>query len=133
MRYLTDRKRAVGKGASGSGTEHFWWMTMSSVALAFLVPAFIFVFGHAIGMSQTELQAYFARPFPAILTALVTIVGMRHFAKGAQVMLEDYTQGSLRKGLVIFVYSLSWLVSALVLYALAKMMFLAAAAQQITN
>ncbi|ETD89570.1 succinate dehydrogenase, hydrophobic membrane anchor protein [Rhodobacter capsulatus] len=133
MRYLTDRKRAVGKGASGSGTEHFWWMTMSSVALAFLVPAFIFVFGHAIGMSQAELQAYFARPFPAILTALVTIVGMRHFAKGAQVMLEDYTQGSLRKGLVIFVYSLSWLVSALVLYALAKMMFLAAAAQQITN
>ncbi|ETD82925.1 succinate dehydrogenase, hydrophobic membrane anchor protein [Rhodobacter capsulatus] len=133
MRYLTDRKRAVGKGASGSGTEHFWWMTMSSVALAFLVPAFVLVFGHAIGMSQTELQAYFARPFPAILTALVTIVGMRHFAKGAQVMLEDYTQGSLRKGLVIFVYSLSWLVSALVLYALAKMMFLAAAAQQITN
>ena len=133
MQYLTDRKRAVGKGASGSGTEHFWWMTMSSVALAFLVPAFIFVFGNAIGMDQAQLQAYFARPFPAILTALVTIVGMRHFAKGAQVMLEDYTQGSLRKGLVIFVYSLSWLISALVLYALAKMMFIAAAAQQITN
>ncbi len=133
MRYLTDRKRAVGKGASGSGTEHFWWMTMSSVALAFLVPAFIFVFGSAIGGTQEEVIAHFSRPFPAILTALVTIVGMRHFAKGAQVMLEDYTQGSLRKGLVIFVYSLSWLISALVLYALAKMMFIAAAAQQITN
>jgi len=124
MRYLTDRKRAVGKGASGSGTEHFWWMTMSSVALAFLVPTFIFVFGSAIGGTQEEVIAHFARPFPAILTGLVTLVGMRHFAKGAQVMLEDYTQGSLRKGLVIFVYSLSYVITALVLYALAKMTFL---------
>lgn len=124
MRYLTDRKRAVGKGASGSGTEHFWSMTMSSVALAFLVPTFIFTFGNALGKSQAELVAYFAQPFPAILTGLVVLVGMRHFAKGAQVMLEDYTQGSLRKGLVILVYSLAYAVTAMVLYALAKMMFL---------
>ena len=124
MRYLTDRKRAVGKGASGSGTEHFWSMTMSSVALAFLVPSFIFTFGKALGKSQEELVTYFAQPFPAILTGLVVLVGMRHFAKGAQVMLEDYTQGSLRKGLVILVYSLSYAVTAVVFYALAKMVFL---------
>ncbi len=124
MRYLTDRKRAVGKGASGSGTEHFWWMTMSSVALAFLVPTFVFVFGSAIGGTQEEVIAHFSRPFPAILTGLVTLVGMRHFAKGAQVMLEDYTSGTLRKGLVILVYSLSYVITAMVLYALAKMTFL---------
>ena len=124
MRYLTDRKRAVGKGASGSGTEHFWWMTMSSVALAFLVPTFVFVFGSAIGGTQEEVIAHFSRPFPAILTGLVTLVGMRHFAKGAQVMLEDYTAGTLRKGLVILVYSLSYLITAMVFYALAKMTFL---------
>ncbi|PTV96051.1 succinate dehydrogenase subunit D [Rhodobacter aestuarii] len=133
MRYLTDRKRAVGKGASGSGTEHFWWMTMSSVALAFLVPTFIFTFGSAIGGTQEEVVAHFARPFPAILTALVTLVGMRHFAKGAQVMLEDYTAGSLRKGLVIFVYSLSYLLTAIVLYALGKMVFMDTAAQMLNQ
>ena len=127
MRYLTDRKRAEGKGASGSGTEHFWWMTMSSVALAFLVPTFVFVFGSAIGGTQQEVIAHFSRPFPAILTGLVTLVGMRHFAKGAQVMLEDYTAGTLRKGLVILVYSLSYVVTAMVLYALAKMTFLSIA------
>ena len=37
MRYLTARKRAEGKGASHTGTEHHWYMTVSSVALAFLV------------------------------------------------------------------------------------------------
>jgi succinate dehydrogenase / fumarate reductase, membrane anchor subunit len=29
MRYLTDRKRAVGKGAAGTGTEHHWSMQVS--------------------------------------------------------------------------------------------------------
>lgn len=133
MRYLTDRKRAMGKGASGSGTEHFWWMTMSSVALAFLVPSFIFVFGSAIGGTQAEVVAHFSRPFPAILTGLVTLVGMRHFAKGAQVMLEDYTAGSLRKGLVIFVYSLSYMITGIVFYALVKMMFISAQAPILPN
>ena len=37
MRYLTPRKRAEGKGAGHGGTEHHWSMTVSSVALAFLV------------------------------------------------------------------------------------------------
>ncbi|SOB94264.1 succinate dehydrogenase, hydrophobic membrane anchor protein [Rhodobacter maris] len=133
MRYLTDRKRAVGKGASGSGTEHFWWMTMSSVALAFLVPVFVFVFGSAIGGTQAEVIAHFSRPFPAILTGLVTLVGMRHFAKGAQVMLEDYTAGTVRKALVITVYSLSYLVTAMVLYALGKMVFMSTAAQMLNQ
>ena len=43
MRYLTARKRAEGKGASHTGTEHHWYMTVSAVGLAFLVPLFVFV------------------------------------------------------------------------------------------
>ena len=62
--------------------------------------------------------------FPAILTALVVVVGMRHFAKGAQMMLEDYTAGTTRKVLVIAAYSVAYLVIAVALYALAKMTFL---------
>ena len=37
MRYLTDRKRAIGRGASGTGTEHHWYMTVSAVGLAGLI------------------------------------------------------------------------------------------------
>ena len=107
MRYLTDRKRAVGRGAAHSGTEHHWSMTLSSVALAFMVPSWIYVFGTALGQNRLAVLDTFARPFPAILTALVLVIGMRHFAKGATMAIEDYARGTARKLLVIFVTSLA--------------------------
>lgn len=121
MRYLTDRKRAEGKGAAHSGTAHQWYMTVSSVALAFMVPTFIYIFGRALGQGHEAVQATFAQPFPALLTALVIFVGMRHFAKGATMMIEDYSRGSARKAAVILVISLSYAITAVGLYALAKL------------
>lgn len=120
MRYITDRKRAEGKGAAHSGTEHHWSMQVSAVALAFLVPVWLYVFGHALGGSRAEVLATFARPFPAILTGLVLVVAMRHFAKGATVMIEDYLRGSRRKAAIIFAQSLAGVITAMGLYALIK-------------
>lgn len=121
MRYLTDRKRAVGKGASGTGTEHHWSMQVSAVALAFLVPAWLYIFGSALGGSHAEVVGTFSRPFPAILTALLLVVGMRHFASGATMMIEDYAGGTSRKIAIIFVTSLAWVIAATGLFALARM------------
>lgn len=120
MRYLTARKRAEGKGASHTGTEHHWHMTVSAVALAFMVPTWVYLFGSALGQPLEVVRATFARPLPAILTALILVVGMRHFAKGAQMMIEDYARGTARKMAVIFVYSLSAVVVATGLFALIK-------------
>ena len=120
MRYLTDRKRAVGKGAAHTGTAHHWSMQMSSVGLAFLVPVWIYIFGSALGKSHEAVLATFAQPFPAILTALVIFVGMRHFAKGASMMIEDYAKGTTRKMLIIFATSLSYVITATGLFALVK-------------
>jgi succinate dehydrogenase / fumarate reductase membrane anchor subunit len=120
MRYLTDRKRAVGKGAAGTGTEHHWFMTVTAVGLAFLVPTFLFVFGRALGQGHEEVLAIFSRPFPAILTGLTLVVGMRHFAKGAQMMIEDYAHGTARKVGIIVAIMLSYAVMASGLYALVK-------------
>ncbi len=120
MRYLTDRKRAEGRGASHTGTEHHWSMQVSAVALAFMVPTWVYVFGHALGQSREVVVATFARPFPAILTALVLVVAMRHFAKGATMMIEDYTHGSTRKAAVMFVTSLAAVIAAVGLYALIR-------------
>jgi succinate dehydrogenase / fumarate reductase, membrane anchor subunit len=120
MRYITDRKRAVGRGAAHSGTEHHWSMQVSAVALAFLVPTWLYVFGHAVGASRAEVLETFARPFPAILTGLVLVVSMRHFAKGATMMIEDYTHGSARKIAVMFAHSLAGVIAATGLYALIK-------------
>ena len=120
MRYLTDRKRAVGKGASHTGTAHHWSMQLSSVGLAFLVPAWIYVFASTLGKGHEAVLAVFAQPFPAILTGLVIFVGMRHFAKGASMMIEDYAKGTARKMLIIFVISLSYVITATGLFALVK-------------
>lgn len=121
MRYLTPRKRAEGRGAAHHGTEHHWAMTVSAVGLAFLVPVWLYVFGRTLGESREVVLETFARPFPAILTALVLVVGMRHFAMGATTMIEDYARGSARKVLIIFVTCLAWVIAATGLFALARM------------
>ena len=121
MRYLTPRKRAEGRGAAHHGAEYHWAMTVSSVGLAFLVPVWLYVFGKTLGESREVVLDTFSRPFPAILTALVLVVGMRHFAMGATTMIEDYARGTTRKMLIIFVISLAWVIAATGLFALARM------------
>ena len=76
MRYLTARKRAEGKGASGTGTEHHWFMQVSAVGLAFMIPVWVYIFGSTLGKPHAEVVATFARPFPAILTGLVNTIVM---------------------------------------------------------
>ena len=120
MRFLTDRKRATGKGSAHTGTEHHWYMTVSAVGLAFMLPTWIYIFGSALGQSHEDVLATFSRPFPAILTALVLVVGMQHFAKGATMMIEDYARGSARKILIIGAISLSYAITASGLFALIR-------------
>jgi succinate dehydrogenase / fumarate reductase, membrane anchor subunit len=120
MRYLTSRKRVSGKGASGTGTEHHWSMTLSSVGLAFMVPTWIYIFGSTLGQGRDAVIATFSSPFTAILTALVLVIGMRHFAMGATMAIEDYARGTARKLLVIFVISLSTVIAASGVYALIR-------------
>lgn len=120
MRYLTARKRAEGRGSAHTGTEHHWSMTVSAVGLAFLLPVWLYIFGSALGSPREEVLATFARPFPAIVTALILVVGMRHFAMGATMMIEDYARGTTRKMLVIGAVSLAWVIAATGLFALAR-------------
>jgi len=64
--------------------------------------------------------AAFSHPAMAILTGLVIFFGLRHFASGAQTMIEDYSHGSTRRGLIIAVTVLSYGLIATGLFALAK-------------
>jgi succinate dehydrogenase / fumarate reductase membrane anchor subunit len=120
MRFLTDRKRAEGLGAAHSGTEHHWYMIVSSVGLALVVPIFLFVFGGALGGSHDEVIDTFSHPAMAILTMLVLYVGLQHFRKGAQTMIEDYAGGMTRKILIIAVTVLSYGLIATGLFAVLK-------------
>lgn len=120
MRFLTDRKRAVGLGSAKTGTAHFWAMKVSSVALLFLVPLFVFTFGAMLGQPHEEVVAYFARPFPAIVAALTMVVGFMHFKDGVQVLIEDYVHGTMQKVLIILMICLCYAAAATGLFALAR-------------
>lgn len=120
MRYLTPRKQAEGKGAAGTGTEHAWYMKMSGVGLALIIPIFLVAFGRAVGGDRAEVLESFTQPGLAILTGLVIFFGLRHFASGAQTMIEDYSHGTTRRALIIAVTILSYGTIATGLFALAK-------------
>ncbi|HKL45893.1 MAG TPA: succinate dehydrogenase, hydrophobic membrane anchor protein [Roseovarius sp.] len=121
MRYLTARKRAEGLGAAHSGTEHHWYMTVSAVGLALIIPAFLFILGRTIGGTHEEVTEVFAHPAMAILTLLVLYVGLQHFRKGAQTMIEDYARGMTRKILIIGVTVLSYGLMVTGMFAVVKL------------
>ena len=120
MRYITPLKQAENKGAAGTGTDHHWFMIVSSVGLALIIPVFLVAFGRALGGDRADVLAAFSNPLMAILTGLVIFFGLRHFAAGAQTMIEDYSQGGTRRGLIIAVTILSYGMIAVGLFALAK-------------
>ena len=120
MAFLTDRKRADGMGTAKTGTANFWWMTVSSVALLFLVPVFIFTTGPMLDRDHAVVTAYFAQPFPAIVALLTFIVGLLHFKNGVTVLIEDYVQGLACKVWIIVMTCVSYAAIATVIFAIAR-------------
>ena len=121
MAYLTNRKRAMGLGSAKTGTETHWHMTVTSWILVVLVPLFLIAFGPIVGASHAEVVAHFGRPFPALVTAAILVVGLNHFRHGVQALIEDYTGGGTRKLLIIAMIGVSYGTMAVGLYALARM------------
>ncbi|MFZ5964020.1 succinate dehydrogenase, hydrophobic membrane anchor protein [Thalassococcus sp. BH17M4-6] len=121
MAYLTDRKRATGMGSAKSGTQHFWAMKVSSVALLILIPLFVFTFGSILGSSYEEVTAYYSRPFPAIVAALTIIVAFKHFNDGFQTLIEDYVHGIWEKILIIGMTCLAYGAAATGVFAIARL------------
>ena len=111
--FFTDRKRAVGLGAAGHGTEHHWRMTLSSLALLVLVPLFVITFGHILGRDHAAVVAYYQRPIPAAIALLTFLVGFLHFRGGVQTALEDYFGGLTRKLLIALFAGLAYALAAL--------------------
>ena len=121
MAYLTDRKRAQGMGSAKTGTGHHWYMMVSSVGLAILIPLFIFTFGPVLGSSYEEVIAYFARPFSAIVAGLTIVASMMHFKSGVQTLIEDYVHGTAKKVTIILMICLSYAIAATGLFAIARL------------
>lgn len=121
MQFLTDRKRATGLGSGRTGTHHHKRMLISSMALVILAPIFIFTFGVGLGGTYEETLAYFSRPFPAIITGLMLVVGVLHFNGECQEAIEDYVHGLKGALISAAVTGFSYLLIAAGLFALVKL------------
>ena len=120
MAFLTDRKRVDGLGSAKEGTHHFWSMTVTAVALLLLTPMFLFSVGPLLGEPHEVVIAGLSRPFTAIVTALMLIVGFHHFRLGVQTLIEDYVRGIARKIWIIVMIIVSYGLAATGLVALAQ-------------
>ena len=120
MSYMTDLKRATGHGSAREGTARHWWMTKSSFGLLILLPFFLFTFGPMLGAPHAEVVEYFARPFPAIVAALMIAVTFMHFKNGIKMVIEDYSHGLTREVLILLTTCLSYGAAATGLFAIAK-------------
>lgn len=121
MRYLTARKRAEGKGAAHSGTEHHWYMQVSAVGLALIVPTFLYIFGKALGSDYATVTETFSHPIPAIVTGLALVFGLKHFKSGFEMMLQDYARGTALKAGIMLMTAFTYGLAATGLFALAKL------------
>jgi len=121
MSYLTDRKRAEGRGAARAGTGHHIAMMISAVALLVLIPLFVATVVPLIGAPHAAVVAHFARPFPALVAALTIVVGLHHFRGGVQVMIEDYWQGMTRKIAILAMILIAYGAAAVGLFAIARL------------
>ena len=105
---------------SKSLVSHHFEMKITSIALFFLIPLFIFTFGSVIGEDHDSVVEYLSMPFPALIVALTLIIGLKHFQSGAQTLIEDYVRGLGYIFALIFVKSLSYFLMAVGLYAIGK-------------
>ena len=100
--------------------NHHFEMKITSIALFFLIPLFIFTFGSVVGEDHETVVGYLSMPFPALIVALTLIIGLQHFQSGVQTLLEDYVRGRGYKVALISVKILSYSLMAVGLYSIGK-------------
>ena len=97
-------------------------MTVNSVGMAILTPAFVFVIINALQLPRAGILMYFSRPYPAIVTGLFVIAGMLHWIAGTRIMIDDYLDHTERKIAIALSHLFGWAVIAAVIYALASLL-----------
>ena len=82
--------RARGLGSGKTGTGHWWWQRVTSVALLLLTPWLIGLLVSLVGADLYSVREVIARPWNAILLASFVITLFWHVQQGLQVVIEDY-------------------------------------------
>lgn len=100
--FLTPIKAARGLGSAKSGTMHHIRQRVSAIALAFLVPWFLYAITCAVSGGYEGALEWIASPLNAILLILTAGTAFFHMRLGMQVVIEDYiAKSGTRSALLI--------------------------------
>lgn len=88
--FLTPTKATRGLGSARSGTLHHIRQRVTAIALAFLVPWFLYAIISAVSGGYEGALAWVSSPVNAILLILTAGTAFYHMRLGMQIVIEDY-------------------------------------------
>jgi succinate dehydrogenase / fumarate reductase membrane anchor subunit len=116
--------RVRGLGSAMEGTEHFWRIRLSSVAL---IPLTLFFTGYLVslaGAPLAEVREALANPLIAVLLLIFIIASLDHMRLGMQTIIEDYVHGEGGKYALLMLNTFfTWGVGAASIFAVLKLAF----------
>jgi succinate dehydrogenase / fumarate reductase membrane anchor subunit len=102
--------RAQGLGSAKAGPHHWWAQRVTAIALLPLSLYFVLSVLMLEGASRTQMAAFLAEPWNAVLYLCLIAALFYHLSLGLQVVIEDYVHNDgaklvgllLVKGLIVF-------------------------------
>lgn len=93
--------RVLGLGSARKGTQAFWHLRLTSVALAPLTVFVIVLAISLIGEDHAAVTAVLGQPVIAVPLILFIALSAYHMKLGMQEIIEDYVHGGARLPAVI--------------------------------
>ncbi|WP_116130780.1 succinate dehydrogenase, hydrophobic membrane anchor protein [Tropicimonas sp. IMCC34043] len=126
MHYITDRKRAAGKGSLAHGADHQLQVTYSSYMMAILVVLFLIRIAPLIGAPYEVVLAGLTSPFNTVICGLFIVSTTYHWRFNIKKVFEDYVPKGWDFAGMIITTALGWFFCGLGLYSLVKLMIIKA-------
>ena len=124
MDMRTPLGKVRGLGSAKSGTDHFWKVRTTSVALVPLVLFYIVFLIMYVGRPYAEVIGALANPFVAAINALTVLATVIHMRLGMEEVIQDYVhKEGMKVVLLILNASFSLLIGGLCLIAVLKIAF----------
>ena len=124
MDMRTPLGKVRGLGSAKSGTEHFWRVRTTSIALVPLTVFYIVFLVMYAGRPYAEVMGALANPFVATINGLMVIASIVHMRLGMEEVIQDYIHNEGLKILALVLNAFfSLLVGGLCLFAVLKIAF----------
>lgn len=124
MDMRTPLGKVRGLGSARSGTEHFWRVRTTAVALVPLLLFYVVFLIMYAGRPYEEVLAALANPFVSVITALTIVASIIHMKLGMEEIIQDYIHSEgLKLSLLVLNAFFSLFVGGLCLFAGLKIAF----------